>query len=533
MKSLHRRSLRNAALILACSAGAIAASDLALGAGRGEEARIAAATLPIIGRVDERFQSYNVESVEVTGGNFWAPYPKPGQAPRAGAVGPHGVEFATGDYQKREPIDLRNRRLLTLTKALGPAYMRVSGSWANSIYFQDDDKPPMAPPPGYQGVLTRQQWAGVVAFGKAVDAKILTSFAVSPGAKLPDGSWNPEGARRLFAYTKALGSRIDAVELMNEPNVARPAYPAELYARDTATLRRLIEEVSPGTKLVGPGSTGEAGFKLFTVPPAEASTARLLSGTPQPRFDVFSHHFYGAVSQRCKSLSERRGTEVTTSRAEALSEAWLSRADQAQTFYRKVRDQFAPGAPMWVTETAQTACGGDIWSATFLDTFRYVDQLGRLAKQGVSVNFHNTLAASDYALIDDQTWLPRPNYWAALLWRRLMGEEVLEAGPSHGNLHVYAHCLRGRPGGVGLVAINLDRTASAALHLDRPGLRYVLAADTLEGDRVKLNGRPLSLLPGDRLPPLTGVAVPAGRFSLSPTSIAFLALPGAANPACR
>ena len=27
-----------------------------------------------IGRVDGRFQSYNVEMVEVTGGRFWAPY---------------------------------------------------------------------------------------------------------------------------------------------------------------------------------------------------------------------------------------------------------------------------------------------------------------------------------------------------------------------------------------------------------------------------------------------------------------------------
>jgi hypothetical protein len=296
-----------------------------------------------------------------------------------------------------------------LTKALGPSYMRISGSWANSIYFQDDDRPQMPPPLGYQGVLTRQQWAGVVAFGKAVDAKILTSFASSPGAKLADGSWNPEGARRLFAYTQSLGSQIDAVELANEPNVARPVYASDLYARDIATLRRIIDEVSPRTKLVGPGSTGEAGFKLFTVAPAEASTARLLSGTPQPRFDVFSHHFYGAVSERCKSMSARRGTEVTTSRTEALSESWLSRADQAQRHYRALRDKFVPGAPIWITETAQTACGGDRWASTFLDTFRYLDQLGRLAKQDVSINFHNTLAASDYALIDDQTWLPRPN----------------------------------------------------------------------------------------------------------------------------
>ena len=64
----------------------------------------------------------------------------------------------------------------------------------------------------------------------------------------------------------------------------------------------------------------------------------------------------------------------------------------------------------------------------FLDTFRYLDQLGRLAKGGVQVVMHNTLAASDYGLLDERTLEPRPNYWGALLWRRLMGRAVLDAG---------------------------------------------------------------------------------------------------------
>lgn len=523
-----------AVLLSGCAPGSLTAGDRS---SRQPSAvtEVAPATFRAIGQVDERYQSYNVESVEVAGGNFWAPYPKPGDAPRVVAAGPHGVEFATDAYQKREPLDLKsNRRLRMLTKALGPAYMRVSGSWANSIYFQDDDRPPMPPPKGYQGVMTRAQWAGVVEFAEAVDAKILTSFATSAGAKNPDGSWNPEGARRLFDYTRELGGKIHSVELTNEPNVARPGYAPDVFARDIATLRRLVEDVSPTTKIVGPGSTGEAGFKLFPVPtPEQASTARLLSGTPMPRFDVFSHHFYGAVSQRCKALGEERGKEVTTSPAEALSESWLSRADQAQAYYRALRDRFAPGTPIWITETAQTACGGDPWSATFLDSFRYVDQLGRLAKQDVSIVFHNTLAASDYALIDDRTWLPRPNYWAALLWRRLMGNVVLDAGSNRGDLHVYAHCLRGRAGGVALVAVNLSRSEAASLRLDGPSERYTLTSDVLESESVELNGRPLALAGEDALPTLDSVKVGAGTLSLSPASITFLAVPDAGNPACN
>ena len=34
---------------------------------------IAPSTMPRIGTVDQRFQSYNIEMVEVTGGRFWKP----------------------------------------------------------------------------------------------------------------------------------------------------------------------------------------------------------------------------------------------------------------------------------------------------------------------------------------------------------------------------------------------------------------------------------------------------------------------------
>ena len=35
---------------------------------------VAPENMPRIGTVDDRFQSYNIEMVEVTGGRFWKPY---------------------------------------------------------------------------------------------------------------------------------------------------------------------------------------------------------------------------------------------------------------------------------------------------------------------------------------------------------------------------------------------------------------------------------------------------------------------------
>jgi heparanase len=145
---------------------------------------------------------------------------------------------------------------------------------------------------------------------------------------------------------------------------------------------------------------------------------------------------------------------------------------------------------------------------------------------------HNTLASSDYGLLDENTYAPRPNYWAVLLWRRLMGPVVLDAGPSQPELHVYAHCLQGHPGGVALLAINTSRDRTESLALPLPADRYTLTARKLEDACVQLNGHPLKLGAADALPTLEGQRIPAGQEKLAPASITFLAIAEAGNPSC-
>ena len=137
-----------------------------------------------VGTVDERFQSFNIEMVEVTGGRFWAAYKKAGapEAPQAGHSSIPGLDASAFRY--RPPIDLTNARLRKLAAALGPSYMRVSGTWANSTYFHDSDGPaPKTPPDGFGGVLTWAEWKNVLDFSRATDAKIISSVAISAGVR--------------------------------------------------------------------------------------------------------------------------------------------------------------------------------------------------------------------------------------------------------------------------------------------------------------------------------------------------------------
>jgi hypothetical protein len=501
-KLRHLGAKRRAALGLAAALGCSAAFA--------DGPSIKPAGLPRIGTVDERFQSYNVEMVEVTGGRFWRPYAAISTAT------PTGTKPDLFAY--RPPIDLADTRLRKLAAALAPAYMRVSGTWANTTYFADSDSPPSAPPAGFNGVLTRQQWQSVVKFSQAVDARIVTSFAISPGSRDGAGVWIPDQARRVLAYTKSIGGDIAAAEFMNEPDLiaisgAPPGFDAAAYGRDFKAFLALIRQVAPDVVVLGPGAAGDA---------AVISSLLAASGSG---LDVFSYHFYGALSERCTGA---RATDA------ALSEDWLSRTEKTLAMNRSLRDQFEPGKPIWLTETAQAACGGDRWAATFLDTFRYLDQLGRLARAGVQVVMHNTLAASDYGLLDETTQKPRPNYWGALLWRQLMGTGVLEPGlPIQAGLHVHAHCLRGTPGGVALLVINTDRGAPHGLTITDATQRYTLETANLQDGNVRLNGAALSLTEAGDLPRITGIATAAGEVMFAPATITFLAVPAAGNAACR
>lgn len=492
-----------------------------------------------IGTVDERFQSYNVEMVEVMGGRFWKPYKDINaildQQASAQNSGSNPAGMDPNLYQYRAPIDLTNSRLRKLTAALGPAYMRVSGTWANTAYFQDSDQPaPKTPPKGFGGVLTRAQWKGVIEFAHAVDAKLVTSFSTGVGTRDAHGVWTPKQARPWLAYTKSIGGSIAAAEFMNEPTFAAmggapKGYDAAAYAHDFEGFRPFVKEVAPDMAILGPGGVGEGGSSPIGLAGNMLKSEDILKATG-PNFDIFSYHSYGTTSKRCASM----GPATQVAADAALSEDYLSRPDGIERYYASLRDQFDPGKPIWLTETADAACGGNPWAATFLDSFRYLDQLGRLSKLGVQVHMHNTLASSDYGLLDDHTQMPRPNYWAALLWHKLMGPTVLDAGPSPAPaLHLYAHCLRGQPGGVALLAINTDRAAPQSVELATASDRYTLSASELQSAQVQMNGRELKPGSDDALPSFAGISTASGHVTFAPATITFLAIPSANNASCR
>ncbi|MET0374930.1 MAG: hypothetical protein ABW128_11835 [Rhizorhabdus sp.] len=498
----------------------LTAGALLAGGAAGPSQTSSWSSLARVGEVDERFLSYNVEMVEVTGGRFWRPF---------GSAG-------TDRYEYRPPLDLSNPKLRGLAAALGPSYVRISGTWANATWFADSEQPPQKAPGGFDTVLTRQQWRGVVDFTKAVNGKIVTSVATSPGARDANGRWQTDMVARLFAFTRSIGGTIAATEFANEPNMLwltqPPAgYTGEAYRRDYARFAAWLRQASPETALLAPG-VAELGEPARTQ--ARQNKARQVLEADElitadaPRPDGFSFHYYGGGSVRCG------GAALGMTLENALSPQWLDSVDAAIARVAKLRDQTAPGVPLWDTESAESSCGGNPWAATFADSFRFVDTLGRSARQGVRVYIHNTLAASDYALLDEPGDVPRPNYWAAVLWKRTMGTTVLAppASPAQ-DLRLYAHCSVARKGGVALAAINLGDSAQV-LPVGARAETWVLqsANASLDSKVIHVNGRQPRADDAGKLYGLEGVLV-SGTLSLPGKSIAFVKADRASNATCR
>src|SRR6185437_16059669 len=283
---------------------------------------------------------------------------------------------------------------------------------------------------------------------------------------------------------------IAATEYMNEPTYAAmggapKGYNAADYGRDVRIFEPFIKREFPHIVFLGPGSVGEGGALDIQSGSASMLRTQNLLKAAGDIFDAFSYHYYGAASERCAAM----GAAAQTSADLALTKKWLTQTDTVEDYYATLRDQYEPGKPMWVTETADAACGGNPWAPTFTDSFRYLYQLGSLASRGVKVVMHNTLASSDYGLLDHNTLDPRPNYWAALLCFKHTATTVLRSQVSpKPNFYVFAQCLRHSPGGVALLILNTDDARSQDLVVPMDSLRYTLTAKNLMDTTVHLNG---------------------------------------------
>ena len=496
------------------------------------------ATRKTLRTVDERLVSYNVEMTEVTGGTFWKAY-TPAQIAGTEAFTVSGKldDFTSmADLmQYFPPIDLYNEKLRKLAKELGRVWVRVSGSWATKTYYDFDGTAKGQAPNGYASVLTREQWIGVLDFVKAVGARLLLSVSNCAGDHPDGGALDLTQTKKIFDLSHAYGVDIDAAEFMNEPNMlaasgAPQGYTAADYARDQDIFNGWVRENYPDCLLVGPCTLGDGAMGKTDSKSAGAgigammqicTTHDLMKGTKIP-LDVFSYHYYNGVSERLASMMPAGHWDG----GEAHTDEYLAVASLNARTYAPLRDRYVPDGQMWVTESGDAGGGGNTWASTYLDVLRTLNELGSFVAVTDGVIFHNTLASSDYGFLKHGTFDPRPNYFAVLLWNRLMGTTVYDCGnPDTEGAHVYCHSRKDGKDGCVYLIINNSLTEKTEVELPKDAEIYQLSCNgNIRSDTMLLNGKKLAILDGSSLPDLSPVKTEAKRIHLDPLTCTFIAV---------
>jgi heparanase 1 len=345
----------------------------------------------------------------------------------------------------------------------------------------------------------------------------------------------------LLRHATARGDAIRVLELGNEINGYWFGYgisqqiDGATVAADLGELRRLAGRLMPDALIAGP-----AEFYWPRVGSPFASRTNVLGGLLAAgggrALDVLTWHYYPEQSRRCPIATRR------ASPTELLDPASLDEVSRWAADVEGRRDKIAPSLPVWLGETGGAQCGGEPGASDrFASSLWWTDQLGLLASRGQSVVVRQTLVGSNYGLLDERTLEPRPDYFASVLFKRLMGRAVLGVDRRPGGdpfVRVYAHCTRDRgtnaAGTVTVLAINLHQHGDATLEWPRASGHaveiYQVTAPSLDSPDASLNGERMVVSDGaTTFRPRR--AEFEGAITLPPLSYSFL-LVDAGNAAC-
>ena len=243
----------------------------------------------------------------------------------------------SGETTTRPTFDFDRTRLVNLTSALAPAYLRIGGTEADRCFYalnvHNDKTPPPSPP--YKSVLTAAHMDSAVAFAKRCGFELCLTLNAGRGARPnlsnDDAMWDSTQARELMRRYGRSGS-ISVFELGNEPN----AYPLfhqnltiqpEQYAADLAECIKVRDECAPNAKIAGPatafwptlGEVPALGWPKGAWRPTMVSNflrrslRAAIAMNAQP--DIVTYHYYPGLSDRAGLCRQRPAASVAVAPA--------------------------------------------------------------------------------------------------------------------------------------------------------------------------------------------------------------------------
>ncbi|WP_148224007.1 glycosyl hydrolase family 79 N-terminal domain-containing protein [Sediminispirochaeta smaragdinae] len=419
------------------------------------------------------FLSLTIDSSLLLGGHWWG-------KSRSFAKGVSGEQVA--------PLDLEHSQLVAYAAQLAPAMLRIGGTEADWVRYKMGKKALRklrgAKPashrignsndrPAYELVLKKGVWKRLNRFIKESGFDLLFTLSAGPADRDSNGAWRSDNAMRLVAYSVQKGFRVAAWEFGNEVNGFPFLYgpkkrvSASQYSRDFEYFSESVKHIDPQAKIIGPASA------IWPIIGEPNPIIKKLCVSPAARhLDAVSWHYYPQQSHHGPIAVRRAGTYRMLSPGNLNDIVRWNR--NIQRYLKKSREH-PTSTENWLTETAHALYGGEPGlSDSFVSTLWWLDELGVLARNGVDKVFRQSLIGARYGLLDQESMKPKPDYYASFLWKKLMGNLVLETGTTIGTnkkLRYYRHTTGAYFAGSAaeaLLLINLNRKTSAHVEITTP-----------------------------------------------------------------
>lgn len=447
-----------------------------------------------------------------------------------------------------------NEQLQYLAGQFSPAFLRIGGTSGDFSYLEVGDENPCKLPPPYNGIdgarnytcLSMQKFDDLVSFVRKANISLIYSLSIGypiyPNISTPN--WNSNNAHQFLQYLhddKGYDHNdIAGFQLGNEINFGDPFWNAQFQANAFKQLDNIL------TSLWGK----DHGFKLFGPDPhsgtvrnySNYSTFEYLTEFYNSTCNILhggTYHIY--IDVNASEMLLPSGLNVQYIESERVNHAFYNynytkdnecMKQLSQNIYAS---EFSPTT--YMTQQYENITN------RYANGFWYLDALGTVATLGQKGAWRWVLYShcndENENLLDCDYNKPNPDYFTGLLFKYLMGINVLQIESNDEYLRVYAHCTSTlinqriynvnnknltliNPISIGYVNLNNNNNNQSTeikinnlnQLIDGKVIIFRLTADSLDSRTMKLNGNELSLNVEGKLPSLEGQIVELNQQSL-------------------
>ncbi|XP_062098594.1 heparanase-like protein 3 [Humulus lupulus] len=457
-------------------------------------------------------------------------------------------------------LDLTNPILLNAIQAFSPLKIRLGGTLQDKVIYESERTQQSCAHfvkndselfSFSHGCLPISRWdqlnlffkqtGDVIIFGlNALSGKIIDSHGLATGA------WDSTNAESFIRYTVNKGYQIHGWELGNElsGNGIGARITADQYASDINHLQNIVQNIYGGSK-VKPLVLAPGGF-------FDPNWFKTFINKASKSLQVVTHHIYNLGPGSDEHLIDK-----------ILNPSVLSGESKTLSSLQSILKHSTTSAVAWVGESGGAYNSGrNLVTNAFVFSFWYLDQLGMAASYDTKTYCRQTLVGGNYGLLNTNTFVPNPDYYSALLWHRLMGNNVLSTSFSgQAKLRAYAHCSKKRQG-ITLLLINLENSTTVQVlvstiasssntsnsqqkyqnprtnftttsHIEREEYHLMAANGDLHSQTILLNGKVLMVDSSGVIPTLEPVFKRVSYpITVAPYSVVFVVIPNINVSAC-